>query len=184
MTTKKTLLSLALLLCSCIAMAQENTEVKPYTGTPRGYRWTAELGLSGGISGGLPGGYNTCKEIMSTHGYQFTSRFFAGAGMGLHFYDKHTSKTKHVLTVPFYGHLRFQFWKKSSPYLDLRVGYSVGYYKKIYLFWGAGYRWLIKNKYGLFFNAGMSIQDTNRPEINEEEDRGLAGLTLRVGMDF
>ncbi len=148
-----------------------NTEtgMKLYKGLPsKGYRGFIDIAHSIPIGdwGLARGGFTT------SHGYQICPYFFAGAGIGLHIYDRynpnnqwknhiHTMGQGDPLSLPIFAHLRSEFVKSwISPYVDAKIGYSVA------------------DKSGLYFVSTIGVRISTK--VNGKE----LGFSIGAGFDF
>jgi hypothetical protein len=109
---KKTILALAVLLMAITAFAQDNNE-KPFR-SPSGYQGFFETGSAYGLA------YNLSlvnSQLSTTHGYQFTDKFFGGIGAGVNV------SLNHPTVIPFYGAFHYIFTtNKVSPVVRARGG--------------------------------------------------------------
>ena len=112
---KKTILAFAIMLMTFTAFAQEDKEIS--VRVPSGYTGFVETGLGGVWNQYSVDGY--LYSILTTHGYQFNDKVFAGLGAGYGFgiFGSHR-------LVPIYGSFRYVFLptKKASPVARVRAG--------------------------------------------------------------
>ena len=144
--------------------------IKLYNGLPaKGYRGFIDIAHSFPIGdwGLARGGFTT------SHGYQICPYFFAGAGVGLHIYDRynpnnqwknhiHTMGQGDPLSLPIFAHLRSEFVKSwISPYVDAKIGYSVADKSGFYFVSTIGVRISTKvngKELGFSVGAGFDMQ--------------------------
>ena len=104
----------------------------------------------------------------TVHGYQFKPWLFVGAGAGMkishnkHYKDTGWGKTDFYM-FPVFGDIRFDLLKsKFSPYLDCRLGYTLG--NKAYgimLNPSLGCRMVLTDKLAINASLGYSMQSTD-----------------------
>ncbi|MCC8176007.1 MAG: hypothetical protein LIO91_06185 [Bacteroidales bacterium] len=161
---KRFLVLLVLVIVTCGAYAQN---------PDKGYRGFVDVGYGFGVDG-----YDFGRVFIETsHGYQFNSYFFLGAGLGLQFssayetsdmtiaLDERDSKTD----IPVFGNFRVRFLKKKfSPFVDLRVGSYVN------------------NGGGAYVNlsAGLRIATTERQAVNIALGYGTQNLEFQTFSHF
>lgn len=130
----------------------------------------------------------------TTHGVQLAEKFFIGAGTGIL-----TDFT--AVVMPLYADFRFDFFngKKVSPFVDLKVGYTLGNSGRvyedyddeicngIYLNPTVGFRIRLTNRMGI--NIGLAYSLNNyycynyyeKIKMNKELGHAIA---IKVGIDF
>lgn len=84
----------------------------------RGYRGFIEAGVAAGV-----GDYGLARlEVNTSHGYQFNPYLFMGGGLGMHFYFDASDAL-----IPIFADCRVNVLPgRISPYIDFKLGYSVG----------------------------------------------------------
>lgn len=128
-------------------------------------------------------------EIATTHGYQFNKYLFAGIGVSLNYFH-HTE----VLIVPIFADLRGTLPisnTKIAPYVDMRIGYSLGEYEGFYFSPSVGVRFGIGKDAGISFGIGYELQNCDvvyyygSYYYNYSVETGnAAAVTFRLGFDF
>ncbi len=119
-------------------------------GAKKGYRGFFELGNT--IGTGSNG--DTRVEIYTSHGYQFNPYFFIGAGIGITYYNQ-----ADVVMAPIYGYLRCDFLNNSiTPFVDFKVGYTIGQYDGVFTEPSLGCRIAVSNKSALSLSLGYASQ--------------------------
>ncbi len=172
----KQFLSLVFLLCSITVNAQDGTT---FDGQ----------GPKTGLKGFLEAGYTVgsdlyaadCFSFMITAGWQFDQCFFVGLGSGENYYVD----TKQY-AIPIYGDLRFNILDNSrSPFLDIKVGYSIADVEGLYISPSIGCRFGFKNNTAITLGMGYEIQKTNSfsDAISNKSSR-IGGLSFKLGFDF
>ena len=144
--------------------------------------------------------------LSTAHGYQFTPYLFVGAGAGMKIsHKKHyesfkfRSKKKDFYMFPVFADVRFDLLKnRFSPYLDCRVGYTLG--NKAYGMMfnpSLGCRIGLSNRLSLNASLGYSMQSTDlivvnigktainhTAEGNREENNPYHCLSIKLGIEF
>lgn len=138
-------------------------------------------GYRGFVDGGFTAGYDFMVELINTsHGYQINPHFFVGGGMGLHI-----AAIEGGVIVPIFADVRVNFLKhKISPFVDYKVGASVGTWPGFYTSLIGGCK-LNKFNVGLGFTLGtteMYYYGYGYSPYYYTEI--LGGFTLRLGFEF
>ena len=148
-------------------------------------------------------------SVSVSQGVQIVSQFYIGAGAGLNVFFK-LKKYKYdyvyisdalkqpFVAIPLFLDLRTTFLKKkNSPFLNLKVGYTIGGIKGVYVSPIFGGRFGIGERLGVFIGLGYEYQKDckgriiNRIEVTDDGgniissyygDRG--GLVVKLGVDF
>ncbi len=191
---KKTLILSVLVLACFVAKAQENSS--------RGYCGYADLGYTIGV------GYYDLNsfEISTTHGYQLSSYFFIGAGVGFHFMQEYKTPDMNIPTdireskvsIPFYVDFRGTFGKKRiAPFVDLKLGYFVTNGDAFYSHISAGIRIRTIEKQAVTIGIGASYESLRfatferfvSPGLNMDYSRSsqnyyFDGVAIKVGYKF
>ncbi len=143
-----------------------------------GYRGFVEVGGTLGVGDNRWDRY----EFSTTHGIQVCPNFFAGVGFGVHYFDDDFSP---AWLVPLYADLRCDLVDTvCAPYLDLRVGYSVGDENGFYLNPSFGIRfWLVEN-WGMSISVGYELQRMNYEGYRYSGGFNSGGFNMRMGFDF
>lgn len=126
----------------------------------------------------LNGGYDFVEEanlvtgVMTSHGYQFSPNLYLGVGAGLDLYDFS------CVNIPVFAHLRTTFINsRVTPYIDLRGGYSFGYFNGLYVDPSVGLRFGFgKHRAGFNIGIGYTIQKTYIEGYVHPSD--ISGITL------
>lgn len=110
---KTRFLSIMLLILSAFQISAQEQDTYYH---PHGYAWHAGVAVGATFTDNNP---TAVVEVFTTHGYQFSRRIFAGAGIS----------TYSTETLNLYLLARFNFGKiksieSSYPYLAFRGGYS------------------------------------------------------------
>ncbi|MBR5169015.1 MAG: hypothetical protein IKW85_00430 [Muribaculaceae bacterium] len=105
------------------------SDFTPGEGPQRGYRGFVDLEYYNHIDANSENHFG----FSTVHGYQFYPWLFVGAGAGVkishkkHYKDTSYPYLKDIYMFPVFADVRFDLLKsKFSPYLDCRVGYTLG----------------------------------------------------------
>ena len=139
----------------------------------------------------------------TVHGYQFKPWLFAGAGAGMKIsHNKHSkpdfAKKTDFYMFPVFGNVRFDLLKiKFSPYLDCRVGYTLG--NKAYGLMfnpSLGCRMGLTDKLAINASLGYSMQSTDLAVVTQkqtaiwhhkgsnEQNNPYHCLSIKLGIEF
>lgn len=149
-------------------------------------------GLSAGYKGFVDLGYIVDLsdyeagrlELTTSHGYQFNPYFFAGAGIGLDYYTD-----AELISVPLFANVRVTpTLNKISPYIDVKLGYSVADVEGLYFTPTVGCRFGLTDRIGLNVGVGYAMQGATISYYGygyyDEESEMVHGLSIKVGLDF
>lgn len=122
----------------------------------RGYRGFLEAGVAAGI-----GDYALTRlEVNTSHGYQFNPYLFVGGGLGIHYYFDVSD-----VLIPIFADCRVNVLPgRISPYIDFKLGYSVGvsdgpYGAGLFLAPGIGARFELADRaHAIRAGLGFSMQ--------------------------
>ena len=118
-------------------------------GIPQGYRGFADLSYTLGV--GDLGKNHDRIGIMTSHGYQIAPQFFAGLGVGFNYYFNGHDE---LCSLPVFAHIRSDILNNEiTPFVDLRVGYSLIDVKGVYVNPSIGCRFELTDDIGL--NVGV-----------------------------
>ena len=150
---------------------------------PKGYRGFMEMGGAFPITeygGGI-------FSFQTSHGYQFNPYFYLGGGLSIdyHFYPS-------TVYVPLFANGRFNFIDNpTTPYFDMKIGYSAGKGKGFYLSPGFGVRFALKDaRTAIYFGLGYNMQvgkdyDDCWDCLNTSlSKRKMGAINMRLGIDF
>ena len=179
---KKLLLSIVLILFS------SSTASAIYfddDGIPEGYRGFADFSYTLGV--GDWGKNHDRIGLMTSHGYQIAPQFFAGIGAGFNYYfDGHDE----LCSLPLIAHFRSDILNNEiTPYIDLRVGYSLIDVKGVYINPSIGCRFELNDNIGLNVGIGYTMQQSKFFIIDYDYDyftekKNCGGIDFRLGIDF
>ena len=121
----------------------------------------------------------TMFGISTTHGYQFNSHLFAGAGI---MYAGGFGTN----LLPVFADVRYDAkWNRFTPFGDLRIGYDITN-ESLYFSPNVGYRFNWGRKVNLNVGLGLTIKGYKRSDILIGGNRIAYDpmFNLRVGIDF
>ena len=147
-------------------------------GIPQGYRGFADLSYTLGV--GDLGKNHDRIGIMTSHGYQIAPQFFAGLGVGFNYYFNGHDE---LCSLPVFAHIRSDILNNEiTPFVDLRVGYSLIDVKGVYVNPSIGCRFELTDDIGLNVGVGYTMQQVELVQYSEKKNCG--GIDFRVGIDF
>lgn len=148
--------------------------------------------LAGYVEGGYTVGSKDAHriEILTSIGIQASPYIYGGVGVGVNYY---TTADIEEFTLPIYANVRgmLPLWGSVAPFLDMKVGYSVGLSSEI----GSGFYFSTTAGVEVGrFSAGLGIAVQNlRQQVNYSSpvftgtvsaSATTAGPTFRIGYRF
>ena len=179
---KKVMLLCALVVLSCLTASAIYFDDD---GIPEGYRGFADFSYTLGV--GDWGKNHDRIGIMTSHGYQIAPQFFAGLGVGFNYYFDGNDE---LCSLPLFAHFRSDLINNEiTPYVDLRVGYSLIDVKGVYINPSVGCRFELSYDIGLNVGIGYTMQQSEFSIIDFDFDyyrvkKNCGGIDFRVGIDF
>lgn len=163
-------------------------------GPQKGFRAMVDAGYSFYVgdnrSTDLMSSYSDHLEINAVAGYQFYPFLFLGAGAGYHGYNKNLNG-KHFTMIPIFADVRVDFLRSTvSPFVDFRVGYSIGdgpYNHKgghMFMSPAIGGRVALGGRLALNVKIGMTFQKAACYTMLYKGNKYMRGLTLLGGIEF
>jgi len=163
-----------------------------YASTRSGKKSAATKGYKGfmEVGGAIPVSDNGSGifSLRTSHGYQFNPYFYLGAGLSIdwHFNDDD------LLYVPLFANGRVNFINNpTSPYFDLKIGYSPGKGKGFYMNPNFGVRFALDNRTALYFGFGYNLQSRKGHEnsycgdcYGEEGGNIMSAIDIKIGVEF
>ena len=164
------------------------------------YRGSIDAGYSIGV-----GDYEFSRfEVNTSHGYQFNSCIFLGAGVGLHFMSSYETKDMYIpldvrdrqVDIPVFANIRCNFSKKKvSPFVDLKGGTYVTNNGGLYVNASAGCRFAINEKQAVSLAVGYASEKLEFETfdrfttyagdyIRSPRKLDTEAITLKVGFEF
>ena len=172
---KKVIIAIILAITSFCAQAQ----------TLEGNRYKGALDFM--ISPGNDGvfyKFNTFSfGLLNTHGYQINPYVFVGVGIGIQY---HCMKNfENSISVPIYSNVRFNFTQsKTSPYFDLKGGYSIYEIEGLYLSPSFGLRFGLNNNMAANLQVGYSAQRFNYIDYYYISRSYIHSLNISFGVEW
>jgi hypothetical protein len=174
---KKLLLSIVLILLSSLSASAIYFDDD---GIQQGYRGFADFSYTLGV--GDWGKNHDRIGIMTSHGYQIAPQFFAGVGVGFNYYFNGHDE---LCSLPVFAHFRSDILDEEiTPYIDLRVGYSLIDVKGVYINPSVGCRFELTDDIGLNVGVGYTMQQAEYIFYYGSEKKNCGGIDFRVGIDF
>ena len=170
---KKLLLSIVLILLSSLSASAIYFDDD---GIQQGYRGFADFSYTLGV--GDWGKNHDRIGIMTSHGYQIAPQFFAGVGVGFNYYFNGHDE---LCSLPVFAHFLDE---EITPYIDLRVGYSLIDVKGVYINPSVGCRFELTDDIGLNVGVGYTMQQAEYIFYYGSEKKNCGGIDFRVGIDF
>lgn len=134
-----------------------------------GYKGFVDLGYTLGV-----GDWGMDRlEVSTSHGYLFSPYFYAGVGIGVHYYFD-----SEECTLPIFAHVRSNLLNnRNSPYIDFRIGYTpTETAQGLYMAPSVGY------KIGSFnVSLGYVMQKVS---IYDDWSENCGGFSIKVGFEF
>ena len=154
----------------------------PGNGVKTGYRGFIDLSYTVGT-----GDYSSGRvEFSTSQGYQFNPYFYAGLGAAVHYYHEDD-----VVEVPIFADFRADILdQKISPFIDLKLGYTVHENTGFYMSPTVGCRFGLGENVALNVGIGYTMQ---KMEVNYftysysyagSERKNIGGFSFRVGLEF
>lgn len=183
-TVKLLMLLTALSICGSMFAQFSNTRTTSRqslssnfdgNGPATGYKGFIDLGYTFGV-----GDFGEDRIAFSTtHGYQVNPYIFAGIGAGINYYT-----SPDAWSVPIFADVRGTFLNNSiTPFIDLKIGYSILDAEGFYLSPSIGCR--IRN---FNISVGYELQKVDLQfslaGYHVESKETCGGIALKVGLDF
>ena len=158
----------------------------------RGYKGFIDLVYSYGTSSkvgtyDLPG--ENRFEISTSHGFFFSPYMFVGLGVGLHVYtgynedNNYYSYEKETIEIPIFAHIRSHFIDaKVSPFVDIKLGYSVYDITGTYFSPSLGCRFAKGSRSAFWISLGYTVQYIDKSYFNTSANS--QAFSMKVGWDF
>jgi len=175
---------------------------KQYSFFPnKGYKGFIELGFSYGTNSSVK--YNNQKtnfggvhrfEFSTSHGFFISPYAFLGLGAGIHFYTGYSDDDGNYqsfdeidLAIPIFAHVRTHFIdKKVSPFVDVKLGYSVHEITGTYFSPSVGCRFSKGSRSAFWISMGYTLQQSSE-EVDYygyKVSTNFDAFSIKVGWDF
>ena len=128
-----------------VAVCQHTASPRQFDdGIQQGYRGFADFSYTLGV--GDWGKNHDRIGIMTSHGYQIAPQFFAGVGVGFNYYFNGHDE---LSSLPVFAHIRSDILADEiTPFIDLRVGYSLIDVEGVYINPSVGCRFELTDDIG------------------------------------
>lgn len=144
-------------------------------GVSPGYRGFVDVGYNLGVGDGE--GHDRV-HILTSHGYQIVPQLFAGIGVGANYYYD-----DEVWGLPIFAHFRSDILNSEiSPFVEVRIGYSLIDIKGFYLNPAIGCRFAVSDNISLNVGVGYTLQKAEYYGYYNKLNCG--GIDFRFGIDF
>lgn len=142
------------------------------------YNTLKNHGYRGFIDGGSTIGYDFVIEANTSHGFQMNPYFFVGGGMGLHIYA-----LEGVVNLPIFANVRANFLdKKASPYVDYKLGASIGGAPGLYTALAVGCK---IRKFDVSLGYTVQLAEYYYGDYTFDYSTiNIGGVSLKVGLEF
>lgn len=152
-------------------------------GISQGYRGFADFSYTLGV--GDWGKNHDRIGILTSHGYQIAPQFYAGAGVGFNYYFNGHDE---LCSLPVFAHFRSDILNNEiTPYVELKVGYSLLDIKGVYINPSVGCRFELNDDIGLNVGIGYTMQQSDyyvKDYMINIERQNCGGIDFRFGIDF
>lgn len=130
---------------------------------------------------------DTRSQIFTSHGCQINPYLYVGGGLAVNYWIEDES-----FNIPVFAHIRSEihkaYNKRVSPYLETRIGYSVGDIEGFFCAPAAGcHIYFGKSKMGLSFGIGYNLQLAKVSYSygsGYPVDENFGGVSISVAFDF
>lgn len=161
--------------------SNRSTQYSRWSGPAMGYRGFVDLNWTAGVS--TTSGID-CIGLLTSHGYQINPYIYTGFGIGFNYFYNGTAAN-----IPIFANIRSDILQNSiTPFVDLKIGYSILDAEGLYLSPSVGCRFQAKR--GLAFNIGIGYTlQKYKFEFFDDYDYysgnlNLNGLSIRFGIEF
>lgn len=135
--------------------------------------------LGKGLTLGIGNNYNYRVDIYGSFGYQFNPIFFVGIGQGYSI-----SVNGEESTAPSFANVRVNFLdENTTPFLDLKAGYSFVAGEGLFLHPNFGYSFA-KNNHAWNISAGYSYQKVSGRNKGVKYKYRYHGISLKLTYEF
>lgn len=154
-----------------------------WNGPETGYRGFVDMNWTVGIGESSGADY---IGVLTSHGYQICPYIYTGLGIGFNYFYNGSA-----VCMPIFANIRSDILEDrvATPFIDLKIGYSVLDAEGLYLSPSIGCR--IRVKRGLAFNIGVGYTlQKYRFDIFDGYDYyydgnlNLDGISIRFGIEF
>lgn len=149
-------------------------------GPQKGYRGFLDMGYTIGT-----GDFGLDRiELSTSQGYQILPGFYAGAGVGVHYYFD-----ADAVEIPIFADLRADLLKHSvCPFIDMKIGYTVHEDTGFYFNPMVGVRFAVGSRRAVSFGIGYTMQriefDYSLSGYSYSDSINCGGFSIKVGFEF
>jgi len=183
---------MAIMVCSSASAQFSNANVRGGQRSSRTFNGLDGKGPESGYKGFVEAGYTVGVgdygkgriSFMTTHGYQINTFVFAGVGAGVNYLTK-----SEAWGVPIFADVRANILDHSiSPFIDVKIGYSVTDVEGLFFSPSIGCRIAISDKSAFNVSIGYELQKAEflwyYSGYYGTSKENCGGLALKVGLDF
>lgn len=150
-----------------------------WSGPEMGYRGFVDLNWIGGV--GSTSGVD-CIGLLTSHGCQINPYLYTGLGIGFNYFYNGTA-----VNMPIFANVRTDLLQNSiSPFVDVKVGYSVIDAEGFYFSPSVGCRFKVRN-IAVNLGVGYTLQKFRFGIYDYDYWTGsinLNGINIRFGIEF
>lgn len=156
------------------------------------YGWEQAPRYRGFVGNSYIFGVDDCNEgrefLYTSHGCQINPFLYVGGGVGINYW-----LDREIYGVPVFGHVRSElhrlFKKNFSPYLDVKMGYSLSDVEGFYFAPSVGCHFYFgHSKTGISVGVGYVLQNTEYEyydyHYGDSPKYNLGGVECTVAFDF
>lgn len=174
-----------------VAKITKDFQVNEEKNRGREYGWVSAPRYRGFVGESLVFGVedteDTRSQVFTSHGCQINPYLYVGGGLAVNYWIEDES-----FNIPVFAHIRSEihkaYNKRVSPYLETRIGYSVGDIEGFFCAPAAGcHIYFGKSKMGLSFGIGYNVQLAkvyysygSEYPVNEN----FGGVSISAAFDF
>ena len=168
-----------------------------------GYKGFIELGFSFGTNTRVKADYGYRSrtetvggvhrfEFSTSHGFFFNPYFFLGVGAGIHFYTGYTDENDNYqsfdevdVALPIFANIRSHFTdSKASPFIDVKLGYSVHEITGTYFSPSVGCRFAKGSRSAFWVSMGYTLQQSKEEYSGFKTSTDFNAFSIKLGWDF
>lgn len=148
-----------------------------HNGNKSGYKGFVDFGYTFGVGHVSDAGR---LSLTTSHGVQINPYLFVGGGTTVNYY---TSAS--YFSLPLFANVRGSFMDNSiSPFVDLKIGYTIFDVTGFYFSPSIGCRFGLQNGNGVNVSLGYEMQKGTLEFDSYSTSVTVGGVALRVGYDF
>ncbi len=159
--------------------SNRRTQYSRWSGPEIGYRGFVDLNWIGGV--GTTSGVD-CIGLLTSHGCQISPYLYTGLGIGFNYFYNGTA-----VNMPIFANVRTDLLQNSiSPFVDIKVGYSVFDAEGFHFSPSVGCRFKVRD-IAVNLGVGYTLQKFKFGIYDYDYWRGslnLNGINIRFGIEF